>query len=226
MRIAELSRRTGVPVPTIKYYLRERILPPGRETTGVAPRYGPAHVRRLNLVRALVDVGGLPMATVRDLVADLDSRRTAPPPLRDVSARTTALDQREHRETGLWREASAEADALFHRRGWRIRENHPARQQLIGLVVHLRQLGQANLLGLLDEYAASAEHLATAEMRAMPAESDASSALEDAVLNMVLGDVISSTLRRLAQEHVSVGRFGAGGVDHRSVDREPASETG
>ncbi|MCP2334616.1 MULTISPECIES: MerR family transcriptional regulator [Actinoalloteichus] len=221
MRIAELSRRTGVPVPTIKYYLRERILPPGREATGVAPRYGPAHVRRLNLVRALVDVGGLPMATVRDLVADLDSRRSTPP--RDVTGRATARDHRDHRETGLWREASAEADALFHRRGWRIRENHPARQQLVGLVVQLRQLGQANLLGLLDEYAAAAEHLAAAEMRTVPAESDASSVLEEAVLNMVLGDVISSTLRRLAQEHVSVGRFGA---ESARAAREPASETG
>lgn len=29
MRIGELSRRTGVPVPTIKYYVREGLLPPG-----------------------------------------------------------------------------------------------------------------------------------------------------------------------------------------------------
>ena len=27
MRIAELSQKTGVPVPTIKYYLREGLLP-------------------------------------------------------------------------------------------------------------------------------------------------------------------------------------------------------
>ena len=33
MRMAELSRRTGVPVPTIKYYLREGLLPPGERTS-------------------------------------------------------------------------------------------------------------------------------------------------------------------------------------------------
>ena len=31
MRIAELSNRSGVPVPTIKYYLREGLLPFGRQ---------------------------------------------------------------------------------------------------------------------------------------------------------------------------------------------------
>jgi DNA-binding transcriptional MerR regulator len=33
MRIAELSRRSGVSVPTIKYYLREGLLPPGERTS-------------------------------------------------------------------------------------------------------------------------------------------------------------------------------------------------
>ena len=33
MRIAELSQTTGVPVPTIKYYLREGLLPSGELTS-------------------------------------------------------------------------------------------------------------------------------------------------------------------------------------------------
>ena len=33
MRISELSERTGVPVPTIKYYLREGLLPEGEKRT-------------------------------------------------------------------------------------------------------------------------------------------------------------------------------------------------
>ena len=33
MRIAELSQTTGVPVPTIKYYLREGLLPAGELTS-------------------------------------------------------------------------------------------------------------------------------------------------------------------------------------------------
>ncbi|WP_346281659.1 MerR family DNA-binding transcriptional regulator, partial [Pseudonocardia sp.] len=33
MRMAELSARTGVPIPTIKFYLREGLLPPGERTS-------------------------------------------------------------------------------------------------------------------------------------------------------------------------------------------------
>jgi len=32
MRIGELSRRSGVPVPSIKYYVREGLLPAGERT--------------------------------------------------------------------------------------------------------------------------------------------------------------------------------------------------
>ena len=34
MLMAELSRRSGVPVATIKYYLREGLLPPGEAISG------------------------------------------------------------------------------------------------------------------------------------------------------------------------------------------------
>ena len=56
MRISELSSRSGVPVATIKYYLREGLLPAGERTSATQARYGDAHVERLRLVRALVDV--------------------------------------------------------------------------------------------------------------------------------------------------------------------------
>src|SRR3954466_10059870 len=62
MRISELSRRSGVPVPTIKFYLREHLLPPGLATAATQAQYGEEHVARLRLVRALVDVGRLPLA--------------------------------------------------------------------------------------------------------------------------------------------------------------------
>ncbi|MGC5365224.1 MerR family transcriptional regulator [Streptomyces sp. DT24] len=68
MRISELSRRSGVPVATIKYYIREGMLPPGRATSATQAEYGDQHVRRLRLVRALIGVRGLSVSATREVL--------------------------------------------------------------------------------------------------------------------------------------------------------------
>ena len=73
MRVAELSTATGVSVPTIKYYLREGLLPQGELTSPNQARYGEQHVRRLRLIRALIEVGGLSVARLREVLAVLDA---------------------------------------------------------------------------------------------------------------------------------------------------------
>ncbi|MFC9487519.1 MerR family transcriptional regulator, partial [Streptomyces hydrogenans] len=72
MRIGELSRRTGVSVPTIKFYVREGLLPAGRLTSPNQAAYDETHVRRLRLIRALMDVGGLSVAAVREVITAVD----------------------------------------------------------------------------------------------------------------------------------------------------------
>ena len=59
MRIAELSTRSGTSIASIKYYLREGLLAPGTPTGRNQADYGEAHLYRLRLIRALIDVGGL-----------------------------------------------------------------------------------------------------------------------------------------------------------------------
>ncbi len=61
MRMSELVRRSGVPLATIKFYLREGLLMPGRSTSITQADYGEEHLRRLGLIRALVEVAGLPL---------------------------------------------------------------------------------------------------------------------------------------------------------------------
>ena len=78
MRISALSDRTGVPIGTIKYYLREGLLAPGERTSRTTAEYADSHVERLRLIRALVDTGGLGIAAVRRIVDVLD----APDPAR------------------------------------------------------------------------------------------------------------------------------------------------
>src|SRR5919204_6297357 len=73
MRIAELSRRSGVPIATIKYYLREGLLAPGERTSPNQARYHDAHLQRLRLIRALVDVGHLSIAATREVLDSIDA---------------------------------------------------------------------------------------------------------------------------------------------------------
>ena len=59
MWMAELATRSGLSVPTIKYYLREGLLPAGVATGATRAVYDETHVHRLRLIRALTDVAGI-----------------------------------------------------------------------------------------------------------------------------------------------------------------------
>jgi len=69
MRMSELSATTGVPVPTLKYYLREGLLHAGKRTSPNQARYDESHLARVRLVRALIEVGGLPITRAAEVVA-------------------------------------------------------------------------------------------------------------------------------------------------------------
>ena len=72
MRISELSSRTGVPVATIKYYLREKLLPGGVRTSATQAQYDKGHVARLRLIRALLGPGGLSIAAAHQVIRAID----------------------------------------------------------------------------------------------------------------------------------------------------------
>ena len=65
--IGELSRRTGVKVPTIRYYENEGLLPVPFRSEGNQRRYEGEHLARLRFIRHARDLG-LPMKAVRELV--------------------------------------------------------------------------------------------------------------------------------------------------------------
>ena len=72
MWMSELSSRSGLPVPTIKYYLREELLHPGEAVGATRARYDDSHVRRLRLVRALTEVAGMRLEDVRRVLVAID----------------------------------------------------------------------------------------------------------------------------------------------------------
>jgi DNA-binding transcriptional MerR regulator len=68
MRISELSSRTGIPVATIKFYLRENLLRQGVRTAATQAQYDESHEARLRLIRALLGPGGLSIAAAHRVI--------------------------------------------------------------------------------------------------------------------------------------------------------------
>lgn len=203
MRIGELARRTGVPVPTIKYYTREGLLPPGERTSPNQVRYAESHVRRLKLVRAMLEVGGMSVATVRDVLAQVDAPRRTVHGMLGVAQSAVSRIAGDRGTPEERERAERDAAALVRRQGWAIKPENPGWQALVQLIVTYRDLGREDLLALLDDYAAAAGRLAEAELATVADVPTVDGKVEGVVLGTVLGDAAMSALRRLAQEDVS-----------------------
>lgn len=96
--IGELSRQTGVKVPTIRFYEEKGLLPRPERTAGNQRRYDEASLTRLQFIRHGRDLG-LPLADVQALLslegasgADLDrAHEIAERQLADLRNRITSL---------------------------------------------------------------------------------------------------------------------------------------
>lgn len=209
--MAELSGRTGVPIPTIKFYLREGLLPPGERTSPNQAQYGEEHARRLKLIRALVDVGGLSIVASRAVLGHLDAVGIGTlEQLGKVQYSLTQRREREPEDDDAWRAAEEQVDQLLTRHGWQVRADNPARANLTEVIATLRRLGQHDVLDLLDRYADAAEGLAAAEVAAVWERPSIEDRAEGVVTFAVLADALLAALRRLAQEDRVVRTAGAG----------------
>ncbi|MEA5453882.1 MerR family transcriptional regulator [Sinomonas sp. JGH33] len=73
MQLRELSSLTGVPIASIKFYLREGLLPPGRRLSATRSDYDEAHARRIATIQTLRGVNDLSIAQIRAIVALIDA---------------------------------------------------------------------------------------------------------------------------------------------------------
>ncbi len=229
MRMGELGHATGVPVPTIKYYLREGLLPSGERTHPNQAAYGPEHVRRVRLIRALIEVGGLSVATARDVLALLDApeqnlhsvlgtaqaaiAQTAPPIDPEVDPDGAAARAR----------ARHAVDDLLARLGWFVSDASPGRAALADVLATLHRLQHDDLAALVDPYAAAALTCARADLDAVQAATDRVAMVDTAVVGMVVGEALLQQLRLMAQEHVSHLRFHGQTGDAGAVPTVPAT---
>ncbi|GAA2433217.1 MerR family transcriptional regulator [Streptomyces macrosporus] len=234
MRIGELSRRTGVSVPTIKFYVREGLLPPGRLSSPNQAHYDEGHERRLRLIRTLIGVGGLSVAAVADVLAAIDD--PSQPVHKVLGVASTSIAGQGTDDGGAGGKARsgagdgsgdgsgdgtdgsgngertaavrAEVEALLARRGWRVSPHYPAVDSLVTAVAAMERLGHGDLVRLLDAYADAVEIIARADVEYVAERADRDGLVETVVVGTLLGDKIIAALRRIAQVDASARRFG------------------
>ncbi|GAA0362049.1 MerR family transcriptional regulator [Actinoallomurus spadix] len=207
MKISELSDRSGLPVQTIKYYIREGLLPKGTATAATRAEYDGRHLHRLRLIRALREVGGLPVASVQRIVAAVDDDTVALHRLLGEAQYALGPRAEPRPEDPDWRAARQDVDAVVAELGWRVVPDAPARDLLAQAFVALRRLGLPIVLRDLRPYIEAAGLVADHEVGGLSADDDRETAVQTAIATNVLYERVLLALRRMAQENASARRF-------------------
>ncbi len=73
LKISELAERSGVPVATIRHYLREELLPEPVKTSRNMAYYPPEFVDRIRLIKQLQEERFMPLRVIRELLEREDA---------------------------------------------------------------------------------------------------------------------------------------------------------
>jgi DNA-binding transcriptional MerR regulator len=203
MKISELSARTGVTIPTLKFYLREGLLPQGELSSPNQAEYTERHVRRAALIRALREVAGLSIARIATIVGALDHGEATYEVLGAVTdslggAQISAL-------TPAQEEIGHELDALLDTLGLPSRPESLARYQIILAFESIRSMLFPGVpMELLALYARPMIEVARAERSVTPdlIAQDPDTAIERAVIGLALFEPIILAFRRLTHEAI------------------------
>ncbi len=210
MRLSELSRAAGVPRSTIKFYLREGLLPPGEAQARNQALYGQRHLERLELIRALREVAGLSLEAVGRVTAELDRGWQGDAfgeAMRAVDARSTRA--RTSPEPAELEALRAEVDAVLRALPWSVDdERHSHVDEIAATLLDVRRYLYPDYpVASLARYAEIAWLLSETEFELVPGGApapieargdDLAEPMRRAILGSVLFERIFSALRRRA----------------------------
>ena len=202
--MSELSERSAVAAASIKFYQREGLVPLGERTSATQSDYSEAHVDRLRLVRALIEVGGLSVTSARDVLQAIDNTQM---PLDWAFGIAQQAASKGLPTAGLEPAMGDEVAELIAERGWNVVEENPGREIVSRVVETYRDLGHNALLDTIPAYADAALIVAKADLAAVASEGDRVAMTQTVVVGTVLGDALFAGLRRIAQEHLSHTMF-------------------
>lgn len=223
MKMSELSAATATPVPTLKFYVREGLLPAGERTSPNQSQYDDSHVERVRLVRALLDVGGLSVAQAAKVVGALDDDAKPLSAVFGIAQRAVTMSVEVPGDTRG--EGAARISELCERQGWQVYPNNP------GLVMAARVIDTYAELGVdiiteavLAPYAEAANLVAAADLAAVASAPNEAEMTTVVAVGTVLGDALFAGLRRIAQEAESFRRFPLPDGTPPPSDLDPTTE--
>ncbi|WP_137873624.1 MerR family transcriptional regulator [Rhodococcus sp. Q] len=199
MRVSELVKRSGVPLATVKYYLREGVLMPGATTSATQADYGDEHLHRLALIKALAGAG-LSIHKIRVITTLVEDPGDN---LHETIGRAIAA-------LPPYRDGPRRAD---HPRARRALEHlgqvydpaYPAVEQFERALEAVESVGIPMTDERLDAYGKHIRGIAEIDFALTPTES-AQAAVEYSVLGTAVYEPVIAAMRRLAHQDISATR--------------------
>lgn len=204
MLMSELASRTQVSVSTIKFYLREGVLMPGRAVSSTRAHYDEPHVRRIALIRALSALG-LSISQIRSVVDLIDH------PGRSLFATLGAATAALSRPAASPGDGDcARARAALATLGFEVPGDLPAVAQLDRALADAEDAGVPMTEDRLRAYAPHISAIAEYDIEQMPLEPP-TAAIEYAVLGTIFYEPILAALRRIAHAGLTAQRLAEDG---------------
>lgn len=203
MQISELVRRSEVPLATVKFYIREGMLPPGRTTSATRAEYDEDHLDRLRLIRSLTVVAGLPLGRAKKILDVIDRPEgsvyqmlgTAIDALASHVAPERGPDGQYPRAEAALASLGEAYTASDHRMA--------AFVQLDSALLAVEEAGIPADAARLRLYGDHLMAIARAEIDGMPT-TDAQAAVQYAVLGTALYEPVLAAVRRLAHQNLAM----------------------
>ncbi|MFF4144016.1 MerR family transcriptional regulator [Streptomyces sp. NPDC001698] len=229
MKISELSRRSGVPIPTIKYYLRDGLLPQGHATAANQAVYDEDHLRRLRLIRTLISVRQLSVSATKEILSAVTHEGDPHQILGIViNARPADLKAKEKQSQQAAPPGAADALRLAAEMGWDVDEDTSAIGELGGVLDALADLGAGIDWRTLLPYAELVDRMSKLDLDQLNGRSGPLEQAERAVVVSVLLEPALLAMRRLAQEDKSGRLFraaAAGQEEHSGPEQGDRKKT-
>ncbi len=198
MQLSALSEVTGVSIATIKFYLREGVLPRGVHVNATRAEYSEDHVKRIRLISALTEVRSLPMSQVKEILQLVDAPLPDPSETlsRAIGALPPYVDDAPDGEYPLAREALSALDYIYDTRSAGVKQLNSA----------IQAVKDANLFSEPEDiafYGQIAMTMAQRELQPL-ATMNPKDIVSFAVMGTAMYEPVILALRRLAHQTLNI----------------------
>jgi len=199
VKVSELASQAGIPLSAVKFYQREGLLPEGVRSAPNQVAYDDTHVKRVRLIRALIETGGLSIAATKDVLRAVDADGMTMADTFGVAQQamstprtTPSVPSSESRDVVM---------RLAQSQGWMFLPDNPGIDAAARALDGLRAIDFTLTDEYLSAYATAASTAATADLHALSLLSDPDELTELMVVGTILGDPFFAGLRRIAHEN-------------------------